>query len=144
VTLSGTYVFTGGVVINAATVTGSSALIYLSGSATQLSMVGGTLSITAPTSGTYAGIAIFQDRSDATAMLLGSVASGGGALLNVSGAIYAAGAAVTYIGGATTSGTSAAYTLLVASSASFQGNITFNNNFSTLGANPLGHISIAE
>jgi hypothetical protein len=68
---SGTYAFNGNVILNSGATlngTGGDTLYFKSGSLTLNSSV--SLSLTAPTTGTYAGIAIFQDRSDSSSMTL--------------------------------------------------------------------------
>ncbi len=84
-TSSGTYAFNGNVILNSNTTlngTGGVTLYFKSGSLTLNSNV--SLSLTAPTTGTYAGIAIFQNRTDSNSMILNSNST-----LKVTGAIYA-------------------------------------------------------
>jgi hypothetical protein len=84
-----------------------------------------TVSLTAPTSGTYAGILFFEDRASPPA----SDKYGGGATAVYQGIIYARNAAVTMYGN---SSVSSAYTMLVADTISMIGTSGFNNDYSSL------------
>jgi hypothetical protein len=85
-----------------AALTGSGVMIYngeTNGTTNNPSSVGqinltGTITLSPPTSGTYANISIFQDRNSTTAM---TVAGGSGT--DITGVIYAAGAPVSISGG---------------------------------------------
>jgi len=84
-TSSGTYAFNGSVILNSNTTlngTGGVTVYFKSGSLTLNSNV--ILNITAPTTGTYAGIAIFQNRADSSSLILNSSTT-----MSVNGAIYA-------------------------------------------------------
>jgi hypothetical protein len=85
-----------------------------------------TVSLTAPTSGTYAGILFFDDRNSP----VGTADNyGGGSTAVYQGVIYAKNAAVTMEGN---SSVSTAYTMLVADTISLTGTSGFNNDYSSL------------
>jgi len=84
-----------------------------------------TVSLTAPTSGTYAGILFFEDRNSPAA----NDDYGGGATAVYQGIIYAKNASVTMYGN---SSVSTAYTMLVADTIHMIGTSGFNNNYSSL------------
>jgi hypothetical protein len=83
------------------------------------------VSLTAPITGTYAGILMFEDRSAPAS----ADDYGGGSTAVYQGTIYAKKAAVTMYGN---SSVSAAYTILVADTISLVGTTGFNNNYSSL------------
>jgi hypothetical protein len=99
---------------------------------------GTTETLTAPTTGTYAGILIFQDPT-----VVGGAASSfaGGTNANLTGALYFPTTALSFSNGA-----SAAYTIIVADSVSFTGGVTINNNYSSLpGGSPIkGSVALSE
>jgi Flp pilus assembly protein TadG len=100
---------------------------------------GVTLQITAPTTGTYTGIGLFQQRDNPAPIKLD-----GSAVIDISGVIYGQSAAFNFTGGST-SGALALYTIIVTASASFSGgSLLVSNDFSSIGGNPIGAISIAE
>ncbi len=86
--------------------------------------------LTAPTTGTYAGILMFQD----PAVVGGGASSfAGGTNGTLTGAIYLPTTALSFSNGAT-----AAYTILVADSVSFTGGVTINSNYTSLpGGSPI-------
>ena len=92
---------------------------------------GTTETLVAPTTGTYAGILIFQDPT-----VSGGAASsfGGGTSANLTGTLYFPTTSLSFSNGA-----SAAYTIIVADSVSFTGGVTLNNNYSSLpgGVSPI-------
>jgi hypothetical protein len=102
----GVYVITGGgfSVSNAASVSGNGVLIYNAGSsypnaggsfaAVSLGS-SGTVNLSAPTTGTYAGVLIFQSRDNTLALSMNA-----GSSVGLNGAIYAANALVTLSGSA--------------------------------------------
>lgn len=98
-----------------------------------------TVSLTAPNTGTYAGILFFEDRSAPAA----SDTYGGGSTAVYQGVIYAKNAAVTMYGN---SSVNTAYTLLVANTISMVGTTTFNDNYSSLpnGNSPIQKVSLLE
>jgi Putative Flp pilus-assembly TadE/G-like len=84
-----------------------------------------TVSLIAPTSGTYAGILFFEDRNSPAA----NDDYGGGSTAVYQGIIYAKNAQVTMYGN---SSVSTAYTMLVADTIRMVGTSGFNNNYSSL------------
>ncbi len=150
---AGTYIINGGginVAGNAA-ITGSNVFFYVTGTSSTykgVTITGNSAqSLTAPTSGTYAGILFFQDRT-----ITGTTASNnpnsfiGNTSSVYTGALYFPTTSVTYVGN-----TSATYTLLVADTVHFTGNTTLGDNYSTLpsgspitAANPLSPVSLGE
>jgi hypothetical protein len=85
-----------------------------------------TVSLTAPTSGTYSGILFFDDRNSP----LGTADNyGGGSTAVYQGIIYAKNAAVSMEGN---SSVNTAYTMLVADTISLIGTSGFNNDYSSL------------
>lgn len=129
---AGTYVFTGDVNVDTAVTlngTGGVTLYFASGSLTMNSA--STVDLVAPTSGSYAGILIWQASTDSSAMIIDSNSSS-----TLQGAIYLPDAQLTL----NSAGNLAAYSivdvnnLIVDSGASF----TLNNNYSSLsGGSPI-------
>ena len=70
---SGVYVISGGsfTVTGSATITGTGVTFYFTNNATISVSGGGSLQLTAPTTGPYAGILFFQDPNDTNPPLLG-------------------------------------------------------------------------
>ena len=91
------YIKSGGLSIaNGAAVAGTGVTFYIAPGGGGVSFQGGGIvNITAPTTGTYAGVAIFQDRANTTAMSFAN-----GLITTMGGTIYAASAAVSFAGGA--------------------------------------------
>jgi Flp pilus assembly protein TadG len=114
----GTYILNGGgmTVSNGASVSGSGVTFYNTAGSGQtfapMSITGGgTINLSAPTSGTYEGILAFQDRN------ISSTATNtfdGGSNLTINGAIYMPDGSVVFSGGSST----AAYTILIADTVS--------------------------
>jgi Flp pilus assembly protein TadG len=100
------------------------------------------LNITAPTSGTTAGIAIFQERypTPAATTCNGSNCNslGGGGTLNITGAAYFPNNPVSYSGGSGGGGASQC-TQLIANTITFSGNATFNNNCTGTGVQQINY-----
>jgi hypothetical protein len=88
-----------------------------------------TVSITAPTSGSLSGLALFQDRACTDTSASNSLS--GGSTQSITGAIYFPHEPVTWSGGASTGG--AVCTQLLAWSISFSGSSTFNSNCTSAG-----------
>jgi hypothetical protein len=99
---------------------------------------GTTISLTAPTTGSYAGILLFQDPT-VVSSLRNSFA--GGTNLTLTGTIYFPTTGVDFSNGA-----NAAYTILVADNVNFTGGVTLNNNYSSLpGGSPIkGNAALSE
>jgi Flp pilus assembly protein TadG len=97
------------------------------------------INITAPTTGSTAGLAFFQERYACTAG--GSNCDntlGGGGILNITGAAYFPNNPVVYSGG-TAGGGASQCTQLIASTISFSGNSTFNNNCTGTGTKTISY-----
>ncbi len=106
-----------------ANVHGTGVFFYLTGNASFTWNGGSALSFIAPTSGTYEGVLLFQDPGDtSTGTINGNNAS------VIQGAVYMPKAPITING----TGSTAAYTILVVDKATFNGNSTFNDNYTTL------------
>jgi hypothetical protein len=142
---SGTYIMKGGGLTFAggANVTGTGVMFYNTYSGVYpygpITFNNGTTeTLTAPTTGTYAGILMFQDPT-----VVGGAASGlaGGTSANLTGALYFPTTALSFSNGA-----SAAYTIIVADSVSFTGGVTLNSNYSSLpGGSPIkGSVVLSE
>lgn len=142
---SGTYIIKGGGVnfAGGATITGTGVMFYNTyGGGYSYGAIafnnGTTETLTAPTTGTYAGILIMQDPT-----VVGGAASSfaGGTSANLTGTLYFPTTALSFSNGA-----SAAYTVIVADSVSFTGGVTLNNNYSSLpGGSPLkGSVALSE
>jgi hypothetical protein len=141
----GTYIIKGGGLnfSGGSTVTGTGVMFYntfgggYSYGAIQLNN-GTNVTLTAPTTGTYAGILMFQDPT-----VVGGAASSfsGGAVAKLTGALYFPTTALAYSNGA-----SAPYTIIVADSVTFTGGVQINSNYSSLpGGSPIrGSVGLSE
>jgi len=102
---------------------------------------GAALNLTAPNSGTYKGVAMFQDRL--TCSGTGNNNNGcnptlqGGGTQNITGAIYFPKSTISYSGGASTGG--AQCTQLVSDKINFTGGSTFNSNCSSVGTRTISY-----
>jgi Flp pilus assembly protein TadG len=134
----GTYIFTGDFIVNGTpTVTGNGVTLYFTSSGS-ITVNGATnFNLTAPTTGTYAGILMFQDRADtAQATINGSNTS------TLQGSLYFPDAPLVFNG---SSGTNAAYTIIIAQSITFNGSVTLNDNYSSLpGGSPIKTAVLVE
>lgn len=106
VTMSpGNYVLVGGVfdVAGTATVTGAGVTIFLTGSGTDYAQVtinaGASVTLSAPTSGDYEGLAFFQDRGAPEINSGAPNKFNGGGTMNISGALYFPKQLIQYSGG---------------------------------------------
>lgn len=147
---SGTYIISGNGmhIAGGSTVTGSNVMFYITkGNGYSFAPLiidnGTTVTLSAPTTGTYAGILFFQDRSITTANTSNSATSlAGGANMTLTGAIYTPGTQLDVSNG---TNTSASYTIIVADSILFQGGITLNANYSGLqGGSPIQVATLGE
>jgi len=147
---SGTYIISGGGmnIAGGSKVTGSSVMFYISkGNGYSFAPLvinnGTTVTLSAPTSGTYSGMLFFQDRSITTANTSNSSTSlAGGATMTLTGAIYLPGTQLNVSNGTNTSAT---YTIVVADSILFQGGIKLNANYSGLqGGSPIQVATLGE
>jgi parallel beta-helix repeat protein len=117
----GMYILAGGglVISGTANVTGSGVFIYNTGSNFPnaggtfggIALSGGTINLSAPTSGTYAGIVLFQSRANTRALSLS-----GNAAFGLTGVVYAPSAQVAVSGNAQLGGS------LIANSLTLSGN----------------------
>ena len=131
----GNYVIVGGTfkVVSGAVLTSDPGVtIFLTGSGSDYAQVdisgGSTVNITAPTSGTYRGIAFFQDRNAPGG---GSPnAFNGGSTMEIKGAIYIPKQEIQYNGGNTSSG---GCTKMVAFTIEFTGNSDVDSDCSAFG-----------
>jgi Putative Flp pilus-assembly TadE/G-like len=137
----GLYVLTGNAVLtlnNSATVNGTGVTFYNTGTS-RINFNGGTTAtLSAPTTGTYAGILFFQDPSDMKPPILDVSAS---SLLN--GAFYFPSVTLTMHGGSSAT----AYTILVVNSLVLDGHDTINLNadYSSLpGGSPIRSAALVE
>jgi hypothetical protein len=122
----GTLQFNGG-----STVTGTGVTLALTGSpgnyATATINGGAKVTLSAPTSGDYAGIALMQDRHAPTGPIN---KFNGGSTMNISGAVYFPTQQVEFEGG---NSTGMGCTRLIAWTIKFAGNATMGDNCSVLG-----------
>ena len=134
----GTYVIAGGnfSVTSNATVSGSGVTIYLtcsaypspcnSGGQGGSSMtVSGNFTLSAPTSGTYSGIAVFSDRNNTA-----GVSVGGQGSLSITGTIYAKSSGISFSGGASGATFQAR---VIGKTLSLSGGSAFNLSYTTSG-----------
>jgi Flp pilus assembly protein TadG len=138
---AGTYNFTAqpGLEIDGAvsgSTQGNGVTIYATGNAgITINITGGIgFTLTAPTSGAYSGILMFQNPSDTTAASISGVNS-----TALTGALYFPTAQVTMNGG----NCGAAYSILVAYTAVFNGTNCFNDNYPSSGS-PIKTAVLAE
>jgi len=141
----GTYILEGGglQLSGGCTVSGAGVTFYNTAGAGYgygaVSFSGGTHDIlSAPTTGSLAGILFFQDRNIASPAA-SSFSGGASAILN--GTLYFPTSALTYSGG-----TGTAYTILISKKISFSGGATLNNDYSSLpGGSPVkGSVALSE
>ncbi len=101
---------------------------------------GANISFTAPTTGSLAGILMFQDRSVVSAAVNQFV---GGITMNLSGVIYLPTTPLKFSNG---SSTASPYSIIVAKSVVFSGGTKLNNDYSSLpGGNPIkGNALLSE
>lgn len=142
---SGLYIFKGGGfhIAGGAHVTGTGVTLYNSTAAgyTYQPFVfdnGTGITLTAPTTGTYAGILLYQDPT-VVSSLRNTFA--GGVNATMTGTFYFPTTGLDYSGGA-----NAAYTIIVADNVTFSGGATVNNNYSSLpGGSPIkGTAALSE
>jgi hypothetical protein len=105
----GIYIMNGGISASgSATINGSGGvMIYMASGGISLSG-GTTVNITAPSSGPYQGIGIYQPSSNTTAMALS-----GGSSQSINGAVYAPGASLAYSGSSGMCGNGGGTTLVI-------------------------------
>ncbi len=96
----GTYYIKGSFNVgNGVSLTGTGVTIYLDGTSGGSASIGGggVISLSAPSSGTYAGIVLYQDRANANAISINN-----GSNTTITGTVYAPAAAVNVAGGSST------------------------------------------
>jgi len=144
---SGTYVLRGGGlnIGGGVTVTGSGLTFYNTGDATYAYQPfnfsnGATVTMSAPTTGSLAGILLFQDRSIVSAAVN---TFQGETNLSLTGSLYFPTTTISYSGGANVAGT---YSIIVAKTVTFSGGCKMNNDYSSLpGGTPVkGNAVISE
>ena len=131
-----TIVGSGGLNFGGSNVSATGVTFYLGPNAGAVTATGSNSSLTAPPTGTYAGILFFQNPSDTNAATIG------GSNSTVVGALYFPKAQLTFNG----SNAASAYTILVANTVVFSGsNATVNNNYATLsGGSPIHTAVLVE
>lgn len=92
-----------------------------------------TIDLTAPNSGTYAGIAVYQD-PNAPSKSTNSLS--GNSNININGALYFPNSNVSFSGGATAAG--AKCTQIIASEIQFSGNVSINSSCNDAGTKSIG------
>jgi hypothetical protein len=149
----GTYVLVGGGmdVNGSVSVTGADVTFFNTYPGTQTnkySGVGingsGTVTLTAPTSGQYAGLLFYQDPRVAWSASNGSVIAGGANSV-YNGIIYFPSTDLTYSGNSSSVADSSGYTVLIGYNVRINGSARVNSDFSALGGkNPLQDAVFAE
>jgi len=103
-----------------------------------------TVTLTAPVTGTYAGVLIMEDRSITTTTCGGSICTdnfGGGSAAAYTGIIYGPKSLMNFYGNAALT----AYTIIVAYRLNMQGTTDINNNYSSLPTgNPIKITALVE
>ncbi len=119
----GTYVLDQGVTFNGTTTVNADGVTFYVASGSMTINGNSGSNFTAPTTGSYAGILVYQSASDTSQLTINGSNS-----LNVTGAIYAPKANITDNGSSATS----AYSILVADSITINGSATFNDDYTSL------------
>ena len=150
----GTYIVNGNLTINGnANVTGTGVTFYITNGGSVTINGTGSVQLTAPTTGTYAGILFYQDPSDTSAAKVNGTSTS-----FFQGSLYFPKASLDFSGTATTgvcpNGTTAngfngcaAYTIIVSDALTVSGNTTVNINsdYSSLpGGNPIKNAVLVE
>jgi len=133
---AGTYIFKscnpggnqGFSVQGTATVTGNNVTFYFEGTCAPQITGGGSINLTAPNSGTYDGILMFQDPNDTAGA---TIAGGAGQILN--GVVYFPTQSVTYAGGSSSSTSGNSQSLSIVA---WQMKITGNSYIQNSGSSP--------
>lgn len=118
---AGTFRVNGG-----ATLIGDGVTLYLTNGANMVMNGGANVSLTAPSTGTYAGIAVMQDRDDPP----GTSQFNGGSTMDIQGVVYMPTQHLQFNGGNTLGG---GCTRLISDTMVFSGNAVMGNNCSGLG-----------
>lgn len=114
------YIKNGGLDWHNGSISGTGVTLFLTGTSPGSITINGnmTVNLSAPTSGPYDGLVIYQDRN--LTWPAPSHTFNGGAGMNFTGSIYLPGSAVTYSGGSSTT-----ITALIADTIQFKGSSTF-------------------
>jgi Flp pilus assembly protein TadG len=130
----GTYIINGGAfdIAGGATMSGSGVTFVFTNSATANINGGAAVTLSAPTTGSLAGIAMFADRDLPSST---TFSFNGGSTQNITGAIYGTSVALQYNGGVTTG---AVCTQLVARTITFTGNAVVNPDCTGKGTRAIG------
>jgi len=146
----GTYIIVGGGMhfAGGTTETGTGVTFYVTKNSTYsfapvVMDNGVNVTLSAPTSGTYLGMLLFQDRSITTANTSNSATQlQGGATMALSGALYFPGTQFTVANG---TNTSASYTIIVADTIVFAGGMNLSANYTGLqGGSPIQVATLGE
>lgn len=135
----GTYIIDGGALdlSGQSTLSGTNVTIILTGSGSNYATVkiagGATVNLTAPTTGTYAGLAIFQDRNAPSGV---TNSMEGGANQSITGAIYFPTESLKFAGN---SSGSATCTQLVVQQLTFTGSTSIGSNCSGVAVDHFGN-----
>lgn len=137
----GTYIIAGGgISITGGTISGTGVTFYLTGNQSSQTFSGeppygsvgingnGSINLSAPSTGSYAGVLMYSD-SSISAATSGSVTINGTSSNNFNGALYFPNSDLTFSG---TSGSTASDLAIVANTISFQGNASLTGNISAI------------
>ena len=138
---AGLYIINGGQlsVANGSTLNGTGVTIYNTGGATAINFSSGAIvNLSAPTTGSLAGVLLFQNRTLTQNFVIANATP-----IRLNGALYFPASTVSFTGGTFSS----IYTFLIAKRVSFSGGaaVTLNNDTSTLpGGSPLKTTGMSE
>jgi Flp pilus assembly protein TadG len=144
----GTYIINGGGmnIGGGANVHGNGVTFYITGTSSSfkgVSITGGTNSqLIAPSSGTYASILFFQDRSISSSSSAANSNIAGGAGTDIQGTLYFPTTNLTYAG----SSTDSLYTILIANTVTISNTTVINDSYQALpnGSSPVHSAILAE
>jgi hypothetical protein len=140
---AGTYVVNGSMKINGnATVTGTGVTFYITNGGSLTINGTATVQLSAPNSGSFAGILFYQDPNDTSSAKINGTSSS-----IFQGALYFPKASLDFRGTGTTFNSDAAYTVIVSEALTLSGNATVNINsdFSGLaGGSPIHSTVLVE
>ena len=133
---AGTYVINGAMILNGSgTVQGTGVTLYFPSGASYVDNGSETLTLSAPTSGTYDGILFYQDRSNTSTLTFN-----GSGTSTIKGIFYVPAANVIMNG----SSTATLYTSFVVSSLTFNGSGTFQSYAGVNASTPLRLATLSE
>lgn len=124
---AGTYVFSGPLNVGTGSISSNGGVTFYFSSGSLTMNTGGHANLVAPTSGTYAGILLFQNVSDTNQVILNDDSTSAW-----QGAIYLPGASLTING----AGNGAAYTILDVEDLTVDGSFSIGDNYSSLPGGP--------